>query len=66
MNFLTFLFKVKTQYCNFIYYRYRKREMQREDMLNDIEEGILIPQDETLSEMIDHSSGSGSGLPLLV
>jgi len=36
-------------------------------MLNDMEKkGILLPNDETLSEMIDHSSGSGSGLPLLV
>ena len=35
-------------------------------MINDIEKEVILPQDETLSEMIDHSSGSGSGLPLLV
>lgn len=53
--------------ATFFYLRYRKGELQRQEMLNDIEkEGILIPQDETLTEMIDHSSGSGSGLPLLV
>ncbi|WAQ95834.1 BMR1B-like protein [Mya arenaria] len=50
-----------------VYLRFRKRELDRQDVLSDMEKkGILLPQDETLSEMIDQSSGSGSGLPLLV
>ena len=46
--------------------RYRKREIERQEYLKDVEQEQFIPADETLSEMLDHSSGSGSGLPLLV
>ncbi|KAL4240968.1 Bone morphogenetic protein receptor type-1A [Mactra antiquata] len=52
--------------ASFVYLRYRKREIEQQEMLNDIEKEVILPQDETLSEMIEHSSGSGSGLPLLV
>ncbi|XP_060599365.1 bone morphogenetic protein receptor type-1B-like [Ruditapes philippinarum] len=52
--------------ATFVYLRYRKREIEQQEMINDIEKEVILPQDETLSEMIDHSSGSGSGLPLLV
>ena len=48
------------------YCRYRKREIERQEGLKDIEQEQFIPTDETLSEMLDQSSGSGSGLPLLV
>ena len=47
-------------------YRYRKREIERQEYLKDVEQEQFIPSDETLSEMLDQSSGSGSGLPLLV
>ena len=46
--------------------RYRKREIERQEYLKDVEQEQFIPSDETLSEMLDQSSGSGSGLPLLV
>ncbi|CAH1793817.1 unnamed protein product [Owenia fusiformis] len=54
----------------FIYLRYRKREVRRQQYLEEAEQcdAGYIPPGETLKDLIDHtqSSGSGSGLPLLV
>ncbi|KAH3734740.1 hypothetical protein DPMN_041185 [Dreissena polymorpha] len=64
---LVVCFAVLVITATIFYLRFRKRDQDRENMLQDIEKkGILIPHDETLSDMIDQSSGSGSGLPLLV
>ena len=52
--------------CIYCCCRYRKREIERQEYLKDVEQEQFIPSDETLSEMLEQSSGSGSGLPLLV
>ncbi|KAK6170012.1 hypothetical protein SNE40_018507 [Patella caerulea] len=52
----------------FVYLRYRRRELERRQILEEAEHENFITNGETLSELIEqsHSSGSGSGLPLLV
>ncbi|KAL3876036.1 hypothetical protein ACJMK2_033923 [Sinanodonta woodiana] len=54
--------------ATFVYLRYRKREIQRQQYLEDVEQESFIPTMDTLKDLIDncHSSGSGSGLPLLI
>lgn len=63
---VTVCFIILVGTATFVYLRYRKREIERQEGLKDIEQEQFIPTDETLSEMLDQSSGSGSGLPLLV
>ncbi|XP_046352489.1 bone morphogenetic protein receptor type-1B-like [Haliotis rufescens] len=52
----------------FVYLRYRKRELEREQILEEAENETFIGTGETLHDLIEQSqsSGSGSGLPLLV
>ncbi|XP_041364956.1 bone morphogenetic protein receptor type-1B-like [Gigantopelta aegis] len=52
----------------FVYLRYRKRELEREQILEEAENETFICPGETINELIEQSqsSGSGSGLPLLV
>ncbi|ESO84195.1 hypothetical protein LOTGIDRAFT_108334, partial [Lottia gigantea] len=52
----------------FVYLKYRRRETERRQILEEAENENFITNGETLSELIEHShsSGSGSGLPLLV
>ncbi|XP_064595617.1 bone morphogenetic protein receptor type-1B-like [Liolophura sinensis] len=53
----------------FVYLRYKRREMRRQQYLEEAEHcDTFIAADETLKHLIDasQSSGSGSGLPLLV
>ncbi|XP_077998950.1 bone morphogenetic protein receptor type-1B-like [Glandiceps talaboti] len=53
--------------CAFVYLRYKRREDRRRFDLEvtENEENYIAPG-ETLKDLIDQSSGSGSGLPLLV
>ena len=49
--------------------RYKKREVQKEKKINDVERVGFVPAGpETLKDYVEQSqsSGSGSGLPLLV
>ena len=48
--------------------RYRKRELEREQILEEAENETFICPGETINDLIEQSqsSGSGSGLPLLV
>ena len=51
----------------FVYLRYKRREVRRAQYLEEAEAcDTYIPPGESLRELIDQSSGSGSGLPLLV
>ncbi|KAL8584924.1 hypothetical protein ACOMHN_043561 [Nucella lapillus] len=52
----------------FVYLRYRRRELHRKHLLAEAENETFIHVGETLQDLIDQSqsSGSGSGLPLLV
>ena len=56
-------------YYTFIVYRYKKREVRRAQYLEEAEHcDTYIPPGESLKDLIEQSqsSGSGSGLPLLV
>ena len=50
----------------FAAFRYKNRELRKEKNLDEVE--ACIPTGESIRELIDQSqsSGSGSGLPLLV
>ncbi|BFZ17929.1 hypothetical protein BsWGS_20968 [Bradybaena similaris] len=50
----------------FIYFRYKRQELRRRQLLVDSEHETFIPPGQSLHHMIDESSGSGSGLPLIV
>ncbi|KAK7112535.1 bone morphogenetic protein receptor type-1B-like [Littorina saxatilis] len=52
----------------FVYLRYRRRELQRRHLLAEAENETFISAQDTLNDLIEQSqsSGSGSGLPLLV
>ena len=53
----------------FVFYRYKKREVRRAQYLEEAEHcDTYIPPGESLKDLIEQSqsSGSGSGLPLLV
>ncbi|GFS13998.1 receptor protein serine/threonine kinase [Elysia marginata] len=49
-----------------VYYRCRRQNLKRKQLLVDCEHETFIPPGNTLHSMIDESSGSGSGLPLIV
>ena len=46
--------------------RYRRNDFTHENLLAEVIPEDYIPPDETLTHMMEQSSGSGSGLPLLV
>ncbi|RUS89930.1 hypothetical protein EGW08_002282, partial [Elysia chlorotica] len=49
-----------------VYYRCRRQQLKRKQLLVDCEHETFIPPGNSLHSMIDESSGSGSGLPLIV
>ncbi|GFN78405.1 receptor protein serine/threonine kinase [Plakobranchus ocellatus] len=49
-----------------VYLRCRRQQRKRKQLLVDCEHETFIPHGNTLHSMIDESSGSGSGLPLIV
>lgn len=50
----------------FVYLRYKRQELRRKQLQIDSEHENFIPSGHSLHSMIDESSGSGSGLPLIV
>ncbi|KAK7506590.1 hypothetical protein BaRGS_00002065 [Batillaria attramentaria] len=55
-------------FITFVFLRYRRRELHRQHLLEEAENETFIGAGDTLHDLIEQSqsSGSGSGLPLLV
>lgn len=61
---VTVCFFVLVAILSYVYIRYRRKQQLSRD---DLDEGeMFIPQVDSLKDLIEQSSGSGSGLPLLV